>query len=196
MPTPTGRYARPSIEIEFFQDNLAKECCCRFVPIVLRLCGVPAEQSVMLTVSFERTRKYAADGTALDDYDVHPGVHDTMQMRRKKQFPGYHEYAVDLLARAHREETGTIRIKMESWAHSVLSEAVYVLDSRHDSPVEFSCQKGSFQAVRMVPYVRSEEERDSLKGQFPAAVGGISGPEQSSLPHATWEMCSLFTQEG
>jgi hypothetical protein len=199
MTTTPGRYPRPSIEIEYDRAVLVGEGCCRFVPIVLRLCGIPSEQHVMLTVTFERVRKPAQDGTILDDYDVHPSIGRTMPRRR--EFPGYYEYAVELVARAHEEETGTIRIKMESSKYTLLSEAVYVLDSRHDAPVEHMCHKGSFKAVRMVPFVRSEEERDALQGQFPASIGVVPVLAQSSSVHTgsahppVLEMSSLFAQE-
>ena len=84
------------MEIEFDQQALTAPGCCRFVPVVVRLCGIPTHQHVMLTVMFERTRKRAKDGTACcDDYEVHPASYFLVQ----KGIPGYQEYVVDLLAR-------------------------------------------------------------------------------------------------
>src|SRR6266700_7427621 len=89
------RYDRPLLEIEFDQQALTTPGCCRYVPVVVRLCGIPFQQHVMLTVMFERTQK-KVDGVPLDDYDVHPSslflVH--------KGIPGYEEFVVELLARA------------------------------------------------------------------------------------------------
>src|SRR6266571_6283946 len=159
------RYERPSLEIEFDQQALTASGCCRFVPVVVRLCGVPVQQHVMLTVMFERTRK-KKDGVPLDDYDVHPSslflVH--------KGIPGYEEFVVELLARAHSEETGTIRIKMESSSYNVLSEAVFRLDSRQPEPVATTLQKGSFKAMRLLPRIRTNEERDALHGHYPPSA--------------------------
>lgn len=159
------RYERPSLEVEFDQQALTAPGCCRFIPLVVRLCGIPVQRNVMLTVMFERTRK-KKDGVPLDDYDVHPSslflVH--------KSIPGYEEYVVELLARAHSEETGTIRIKMESSSYNVLSEAVLRLDSRLTEPVTSTIQKGSFKALRLLPRIRTDEERDALHGHYPPSA--------------------------
>jgi hypothetical protein len=196
MPTKIGRYVRPQIEIEYDRKALVGEGCCRFVPVVLRLCGVPTDQHVMLTVMFERTRKYQ-EGVALDEYDVHP----RSSFLTRKGFPGYYEYAVELLARPYSEDNGTIRIKMESQAYNVLSDAVYILDSRQDAPVEHTCQKGSFRAVRMVPFIRSEADRDMLQGQFPASIAGFGGVQLPSRVPVVEQstgatMVSLFAELG
>ncbi len=133
------RYERPSLEFEFDQQALTAQGCCRFVPVVVRLCGIPVQQHVMLTVSFERVRKQAKNGIDYDDdYEVHPASY----FLAHTDIPGYREYKVDLLARPHHVETGTVRIKMESQAYNVLSEAVFCLD----------------------------EERDALSGQYPAST--------------------------
>jgi hypothetical protein len=166
-----NRYDRPSLEIEFDQEALRAPGCCRFVPVVVRLCGVPVQQHVMLTVMFERTRKKKG-GVPLDDYEVHPASYFLVH----HDIPGYHEYVVELLARAHSEETGTIRIKMESQAYNVLSEAVFCLDSRQAEPVASTLQKGSFKALRFLPRVRSAEERDALAGQYPPSAGTAELP--------------------
>jgi hypothetical protein len=189
---PLTRYERPQIEIEYNREAMVKKGCCRFIPVVLRLCGVPHSQHVMLTVMFERARKRDREGTLLDDYEVHP----SSNFLRQKGIPGYYEYAVELLARPHDEETGTVRIKMESQAYNVLSEAVYVLDCRQDAPVQRSCLKGSFRAIRMVPFIRSVEERDALHGQFPASVGirEVPLPSQVSVAKQEVGMVSLFPQ--
>lgn len=156
------RYERPALEIEFDQQALTAPGCCRYVPVVVRLCGVPVQRNVILTVMFERAQK-KREGVPLDDYDVHPSslflVH--------KGIPGYDEYVAVLLARPHSEETGTIRIKMESSSYNVLSEAVFRLDSRLTEPVASTLQKGSFKALRLLPRIRTDEERDALHGQYP-----------------------------
>ena len=173
--TKVNRYERPSLEIEFDQGALTAPGCCRFVPVVVRLCGIPTHQHVMLTVMFERTRK-KKDGVALDDYEVHPASYFLVH----NGIPGYNEYVVELLARAHSEETGTIRIKMESQAYNVLSEAVFCLDSRQAEPVASTLLKGSFKAMRLLPRVRTAEERAALGGQYPpsADTPGMSTVER------------------
>jgi len=170
------RYERPSLEIEFDQQALTASGCCRFVPVVVRLCGVPVQQHVMLTVMFERTRK-KKDGVPLDDYEVHPASYFLVH----KGIPGYNEFVVELLARAHSEETGTIRIKMESQAYNVLSEAVFCLDSRQAEPVASTLQKGSFKALRLLPRIRTAEERDALGGQYPPSADTREMPVAEQL---------------
>jgi hypothetical protein len=167
------RYERPSLEIEFDQQALTASGCCRYARVVVRLCGIPFQQHVMLTIMFERTRK-VKDGVPLDDYEVHP----TSYFLVHKDIPGYNEYAVELLARAHSEETGTIRIKMESQAYNTLSEAVFCLDSRRPEPVATALQKGSFKALRLLPRIRTTEERDALGGQYPPS------PDTREMPVA------------
>lgn len=162
------RYERPSLEIEFNQAALNAPGCCRLVPVVVRLCGIPFHQHVMVTVMFERARKQRPGGTSHDDYDVHP----MSLFRVEKGIQDYEEYAVDLLARAHDEETGIIRITMESPAFNTLSQAVFYLDSRQPEPVAATLLKGSFKAMRFLPRVRSAAERDALAGQYPPRVEG------------------------
>ena len=186
------RYERPSLEIEFSQQALTGSGCCRYVPVVVRLCGIPEHQHVMLTVMFERTRK-VKDGVALDDYDMHPISHFLAQ----KSIAGYQEYSVELLARAHGEETGTIRIKMESPAYNVLSEAVYRMDCRHAEPVASTYQKGSFKAVRILSRIRTVEERDALHGQYPSSAESSTPPQHTERNFTASEselnMPSLFS---
>ncbi len=170
-PSKTIRYGRPSLEIEFDQAALTAPGCCRYVPVVVRLCGIPYHQNVMVTVMFERTRK-KKDGVPLDDYDLHP----SSQFLNHKGIQGYHEYEVELLARPHGEETGTIRIKMESQAYNVLSEAVFRLDSRLPDPVASTLQKGSLTALRLLPRIRTNEERDALGGQYLPSAGTLTMP--------------------
>lgn len=165
------RYDRPSLEIEFDQQALTASGCCRYVPVVVRLCGIAILQHVMLTVMFERTQK-KEDGVPLDDYDVHP----SSMFLVHKNIPGYNEYVAVLLARPHHEETGTIRIKMESQAYNVLSEAVFRLDSRVPEPVASTLQKGSFTSLRLLPRIRTNEERDALDGQYPPSAGTLTMP--------------------
>ena len=164
------RYDRPGLELEFDQAALSQPGCCRYVPIVLRLCGVPVQQHVILTVSFERVRKRAAGGQPLDDYETHPAY--TTPVR--KDFPGYREYALELVARAHDEETGTIRVAMTSQSSSTLSQAVFRLDSRHVEPVRVECK--GFAHVGIRPSLRSAEERDALQGRFPGSATLVEPP--------------------
>jgi hypothetical protein len=164
------RYDRPGVELEFSREALAQSGCCRYVPIVLRLCGVPVQQPVILTVNFERVRKRLADGTPLDDYEPHPRY--TAPVR--KAFPGYYEYALDLLARAHDQETGTIRIAMTSQSGSMLSHAVFRLDSRQVEPVLAECK--GFAHVGLRPSLRSATERDALQGRVPGSAKIAEAP--------------------
>lgn len=165
------RYERPGLEIEFDREALVREDCCRFVQVVVRLCGVPYLQNVMLEVAFERVREQGKDGAPHDAYAVHPR-HNFLV---RKDFPNYVEYALELLARAHSEETGTVRIKMESPSYNVLSEAVFCLDSRYDEPVQRSVLKGSFRAFRTLSRIRTTEERDALRGRYPPSAQGEEG---------------------
>jgi hypothetical protein len=189
-----NRYERPSLEIEFNQEALRAPGCCRFVPVVVRLCAVPVQQHVMLTVMFERTRKKKGGGPLDDDYEVHPASYFLVH----HDIPGYHEYVVELLARAHSEETGTIRIKMESQAYNVLSEAVFCLDSRQAEPVASTLQKGSFKAMSLLPRIRTAEERAALGGQYPpsADTPGMPAVERvGSEPGGKASTPSLFAAE-
>lgn len=190
MTTKVIRYDRPSLEIEYDQEALKQPGCCRLVPVVLRLCGIPVQQHVMTTVMFERTHRQASNTTAHDDYDVHP----RSLFRVEKGIVGYEEYAVDLLARAHGEETGVIRVTMESPAFNTLSQAVFYLDSRLPEPVAATLLKGSFKAMRFLPRIRSAEERDALAGQYPPSAGTR---EMAAAPEHSEEavMPTLFTLE-
>lgn len=174
MPNHRGRYPRPYLEIEYERQALTQEdVCCRYVPVVVRLCNVP--EGVMLTVLFERVRKKDQDGRDLNDYEVHP--HDIWKQRVRKDFPGYHEYHLQLLARPHREETGLIHIKIESPSYSLLTEACYRLDSREAEPVCSDMHDGSFRGVRLVPFLRTPEARDALLGQYPASAPREGHPD-------------------
>ncbi len=176
MPTRHGPYPRPFLEIEFDRQALTQGGCCRYVPVILRICSVP--ERVMLTISFERVRKQDQDGTYLDDYDVRslrPHL-----LRASKDFSGYYEYAFQMLARPHAEETGTIHLKIESQSYSLLSETTYRFDSREQEPVRANFHDGSFRGVRLLPFLRAAQERDALRGQYPAFVR--TGDESSSPP--------------
>jgi hypothetical protein len=166
------RYDRPGLELEFDQAALTQAGCCRYVPIVLRLCGVPVLQHVILTVSFERVRMRGMQGEPLADYEAHPGY--TTPIRT--DFPGYREYALELLARAHDQETGTIRVAMTSQSGSMLSQAVFRLDSRHSEPVQVACK--GFAHVGLRPSLRSSTERDALRGYIPASAELARSPAQ------------------
>lgn len=164
------RYDRPGLELEFDQAALTQPGCCRYVPIVLRLGGVPVQQHVILTVSFERVRKLAAGGEPLNDYEAHPAYTTSV----RKDFPGYREYALELVARAHDQETGTIRIAMTSQSGSILSQAVFRLDSRQIEPVQVECK--GFAHVGIRPSLRSSTERDALQGRVPGSVATAEAP--------------------
>ena len=164
------RYDRPGLELEFDQKALTKEGCCRYVPVVLRLCGVPVQQHVILTVSFERVRKRAASGEPLDDYEPHPFY----TAPARKDFPGYYEYVLELLARAHDQETGTIQITMTSQKGSMLSHAVFRLDSRQVEPVQAECK--GFAHVGLRPSLRRAAERDALQGRVPGSATIAEAP--------------------
>src|SRR5712692_9283567 len=111
-----------------------------------------------------------------------------------------YEYAVELLARGHSKETGQIRIKMESQASNVLSEGIFCLDARQAEPVASTLLKGSLRALRLLPRIRSAQERNALNGQYPSSadirempprVPGAS-PEEGSTAIST---LPLFSQE-
>lgn len=181
------RYSRPCLELEFDQQALMQPGCCRFVPVVLRLCGIPTAQKVMLTVSFDRVRKHDQQGMPLDDYELHPLRTPFV----RKDFPGYQEYAAQLLARGHDQETGTIRIAMVSQSGSMLSQAEYRLDSRQTKPVQRECK--GFLSTRLLTHIRSQEERDALRGQYPSAVTSKGTMAQQQASNA--QMTPLFPLE-
>ncbi len=187
------RYDRPFLELEFDQQALMQPGCCRFVQIVVRLCGVPTTQNVMLTVSFDRVRKHDQHGTPLDDYELHP-IHTQLV---RKGVPNYEEYATELLARAHDQETGTIRISMTSQSSSILSQAEYRLDSRETKPVQRECK--GFRGVRLLSHIRTPQERDALQGQYPTFVASnemlLGGKESTTDQLTTLHTVPLFPLE-
>lgn len=192
MPNRHGRYLRPYLEIEYDEDALTQEnACCRYVPVVVRLCNVP--EGVRQSVLFERVRKRDQNGSPLDDYEIHP--YEPWKMRAHKDFPGYHEYQLQLLARPHHEETGSIHIKIESQHGTLLSEVIYRFDSRQRTPVCTASHDGSFRGCRFVPFVRTAESRDALQGQYPTCMpqAGSSAPEPLVPPiiQATTDPSSL-----
>ena len=188
------RYSRPFLELEFDQQALMQPGCCRFVQVVVRLCGVPTVQSVMLTVSFDRVRKHDQNGMLLDDYELHP----LQTARMRKDFPNYEEYAAELLARAHDQETGTIRISMVSHSGSLLSQAEYRLDSRDTRPIVQRESKG-FRSIRFLSHIRTSQERDALQGQYPAFVASnellLEGKEHTADQLTELHMVPLFPLE-
>lgn len=164
------QYPRPDLELEFNQQQLTQPGCCRFVSVVVRLCGVPDHLHVLATVTFERVRKQSKDGALLKGHEFHPSY----VTFTGKKFPGYHEYAAELLARGYDDtETGTIRISMTSPSGGVLSEAVYRLMSCQTQPSEVVCK--GFRSKRLLEHVRTPQERDALRGQFPPLTA-IKGP--------------------
>ena len=163
---PHGRYRRPYLEIEYDQEAFLREdVCCRYVPVVVRLCSVP--EDARLSVLFERVRSQDQDGTYLDAYQVRP--HDLWKLRKNMGIAGYHEYHLHLLARANSEETGLIHITITSAAGTLLSEVIYRFDCCYQKPSESRLHPNSFQDIRLLPFVRTLEARDALRGQYPAS---------------------------
>jgi len=160
------RYERPSVELEFDQASLTREGCCRFVPVVLRICGVA--DNTMLTVMFERVRPLEESNQHTDDYEVHPD-YGMLRVSVPGAVKGYSEYQGAFLARAHAKETGTVHIKLESGAFNVLTEATIRLDCRREKPV-LTLVKGKLKDIRFLPQLRSQEERDALHGHYPSSV--------------------------
>lgn len=178
-----GPYPRPYLEIEYDRRALTQEnACCRYVPVVVRLCNVP--DGVMLHMLFARVRKKDEGGSYLDDYEVNP--HEIWKQQVRKDFPGYHEYHLHLLARPHSEETGSIHVKIESSSYSLLTEAIYRFDSRESEPVCSNMHERSFRGVRLVPFLRTPEARDALLGQYPVSMPSEDDPlPQLAVPVAT-----------
>ncbi len=169
MTTPTkktGRsiYARPTIEIEFDQQALLAPGCCRFVPVVIRLCDLP-EAHVIETIHFERTATNPACSPA-GDYESHPQQPWNFRYTGRS-FPRYHEFQVTFLARAHPKETGLFALKIESAAYTVLTEVTFVLQAGRSEPWIRGVAKG-VRDYRFLPRLRSQEDRDALAGVFPS----------------------------
>lgn len=161
----TGRtvYPRPYIEIEFDQQALMAPGCCRFVATVIRLCGLPSR--TMETIHFERTRARQPDDNASESYDVNPMQPWTFRHQESK-FPGYHEFHVEFLARAHPKETGLFSLKIESQAYTTLTDVTFVFQAGLAEP----CLPGQANGVkdyRFLPHLRSQQERDALAGAYP-----------------------------
>ncbi len=170
------RYSRPCLELEFDQQALMQPGCCRYVQVVLRLCGIPTKQKVTMTVNFDRVRKHDQQGNPLDAYERFP----THTPFVHKDFPNYEEYATQLLVRADDQETGTIRVAMTSPSGSILSQAEYRLDCRQTRPIQRECK--GFLSTRLLPHIRSQEERDTLRGQYPAVTGqGAMAQQQETV---------------
>jgi DNA sulfur modification protein DndC len=108
------RYNRPFLELEFDQQALTQPGCCRFVQVVVRLCGVPIKQNVMLTVSFDRVRKYDHHGTPLfSAHLVKPELHDRFWLNVCGR--GYPAPSI-------RTRWCTERLKIDSTARFILSQ--------------------------------------------------------------------------
>jgi hypothetical protein len=115
-------------------------------------------------VQFERKRKHSKEGTALDEYEVAP----TWAVPVQTTFVNYCEYALELLARGHDRETGTIRITMTSRAAHPLTEVTIVFDSRAAEPVVSVCK--GLKGYRLLRALRTKEERDVLQGRYALSV--------------------------
>ncbi len=154
------QYNRPYLELEYSHEAFVSSGCCRYVPIVLRLCGVPKHQNIILNVSFERMRKRSKDGQPLDEYEVDA----TRLAPLRTDFPNYCEYALELLARGHARETGTIRVSITSRAAHLITEVVIVFDCRAAEPVWKVCK--GLKGYRLRRALRTAQERNALLGQF------------------------------
>ena len=170
-----GPYPRPYIEIEYDQAALQAEGCCRFVRAVIRVCGVP--KGVMNNAHFERTRAYDKDGTPRSDYECHPS--NPYRFRKlDKKAPGddsngvYQEFHVELLTRSQEDETGLFQFTMESQSYSKLTDITFCFVACLDEPVVHGEAKG-VKEYRCVPYLRTEEDRDALRGEYPQQVKGV-----------------------
>lgn len=153
------RYKRPRLEVEYDQAALTAPGCCRFVPVVLRVCGVPLHKQVRLDVTVERLR-VVKDGVPQDDYTERPTM-----LRLKQRFQEYVEGKLEVLARAHASETGTICITMSSPSETILSHVVLRFESCQSKPV-VEDQLG-FTSITFVPGIRSDTERLHLHGHLP-----------------------------
>lgn len=157
-------YPHPCIEIEFDQQALLAPGCCRFVPVVIRLCELP-EAHIVETIHFERTRTQQPDGSPGEDYETNPMQPWNFRSLGKK-FPRYHEFHVEYLARDHPKETGLFSLKLESQAYTVLTEVTFVFQASRAEPWVRGQPKG-VKAYRFLPCLRSQEERDDLAGAYP-----------------------------
>jgi hypothetical protein len=153
------RYERPRLEIEYDQACLVAEGCCRFVRVVLRLCGVPLHKQVRLEVIVERMR-VVKDGLPQEEYTERP-----MYLRLAQPFEHYCEGKVEVLARGHPRETGTVRMTMSSPKGTILSQAVLRFEGRQSKPlVEHASGLAS---LTFVSTIRSDALRESLRGRLP-----------------------------
>ncbi len=175
MGKPPMRYERPRLEVEYDQAALTAHGCCCFVPVVLRVCGVPLHKQVCLEVTVERLR-VVKDGVALDDYTERPTM-----LRLTERFQEYVEGKLELLARAHARETGTIGITMSSPSGTLLSQVVLRFDTRQSKPV-VADQLG-FTSLTFVSTLRSDMERESLHGHLPFPTA--QPPSRSSTTPTT-----------
>jgi hypothetical protein len=166
----TGRtvYPRPKIEIEFNQEALLATGCCRFVPVVIRLCELP-EAHTFETIHFERTRAQQPDGGPGEGYDVNPMRPWSFRYVGKK-FPRYHEFQIEFLVRTHPEETGLFSLKLESQASTLITEVTFVFQADRAEPWVRGQAKG-VKGCRFLPFLRSQEERDTLAGAYPDDPG-------------------------
>lgn len=169
--TVSKRYGRPWMQIEFAQEALNQQGCCRFVQVVVRLGNIPPEPSLSLTTwresrqtapTYNYRRPQQEEAAESDGYDPHPKYRSASN-GAGGPFPHYYEASFLLLARAHGEETGVIQIEMTSSAGSQLSLAQFHLDTRQPRPVSRGEAKG-FTSIDLIPSILSQEERAALRG--------------------------------
>ena len=161
-------YPRPKIEIEFNQEALLAPGCCRFVPVVIRLCELP-EAQLFETLHFERTRVQQQDSGPDEGYEVDP-MRPWDFRYVGKQFARYREFHVEFLVRGHPKETGLFSLKLESQAYTLLTEVTFVFQAGCAEPWVRGQARG-VKAYRFLPRLRSQEERDALAGTYPGQPG-------------------------
>lgn len=164
----TGRkvYPRPKIEIEYDPQALLAPGCCRFVPVVIRLCELP-EAQLFETIHFERTRiRQPGSGPGDEEYEVNPRRPWEFRYTGGQQYARYRELHVDFLARSHPEETGLFLLKLESPAFTLITEVTFLFQAGRAEPVVRGQARG-VKAYRFLPRLRSQEERDALAGAYP-----------------------------
>lgn len=183
-------YPRPFLEIEFDRELLTDSSKGdRFVPVVLRFCGLPEkERHAQLTVTAERLFWDASNVRTNKKND--PYDHRTQYVipYRGIEFPRYQEYHLKILARPHSHETGTIHVEMfgaRGMNSSPLARACFVFDSRYNEPVVENFESFPTHGLRFLPTIRNQEERNAFNGRFP---GMLALPAEGMTPVTTDEV--------
>jgi hypothetical protein len=162
---PVAPYPRPALEIEYDAQALSGAVqCCRFVPVVVRVCGLPPEERHARLEVYLQRFQITPDNEHADAYEWRQRHARPAQ----KTYPNYAEYQFALLARPHSEETGILQVEMFSAATSRLSYAKFIFDSREAAPIIETCEGFSPKQPRLISRIRSQEERDLLRGRIQA----------------------------